>query len=170
MKLLILLFSLMIFNSSLVAQTDDNCKCCTENHAAFDFWIGNWKVINPDGSLAGTNAINKIQDNCILRENWKSAKGNFTGTSFNFYNVKTNKWEQLWIDNQGSSLHLIGNRVGNQMILMTDEETNKEGKPFYHRVTWTKNDDGTVRQYWETITNKTEITVAFDGMYRKIKK
>ena len=56
------------------------------------------------------------------------------------------------------------------MILMTDEETNKEGKPYYHRVTWTKNNDGTVRQYWETITNKTEITVAFDGLYRKIKK
>lgn len=170
MRHFFILFSLTLFINTLVAQTTNKCNCCTENHTAFDFWIGHWKVTNPDGSLAGTNFINKIQDNCVIRENWTSAKGNFTGTSSNFYNLKTGKWEQLWIDNQGNSLHLKGNRVGNQMILMTDEETNKEGKPFYHRVTWTKNNDGTVRQYWETITNKTEITVAFDGLYRKIKK
>ena len=153
---------------SLIAQTD-NCNCCTENHQAFDFWIGNWKVTNPDGTAAGSNSIDKIQDNCILRENWTSAKGNFTGTSNNFYNAKTEQWEQIWIDNQGGSLHLKGNRTGNQMILQTDEAKNKEEQPFFHRVTWILNEDGTVRQYWETITNGKNITVAFDGLYKKVK-
>ena len=45
----------------------------------------------------------------------------------------------------------------------------KEGKLYFHRVTWTLNNDGTVRQLWETITNKTEVTVAFDGLYKKDK-
>jgi len=31
----------------------------------------------------------------------------------------------------------------------------------FHRVTWTPNEDGTVRQLWETIT---DITIAFDGL------
>jgi hypothetical protein len=53
------------------------------------------------------------------------------------------------------------------MILQTDVEKNKEGHPFYHRVTWTLNDEGSVRQYWETITNAKDITVAFDGWYKK---
>lgn len=53
------------------------------------------------------------------------------------------------------------------MILKTDVAKNQNGEPFYHRVTWTLNDDGAVRQYWETITNDTNITVAFDGLYRK---
>jgi hypothetical protein len=53
------------------------------------------------------------------------------------------------------------------MILETDEETNKDGQIFYHRVTWTHNEDGSVRQYWETITGGKDITVAFDGLYRK---
>jgi hypothetical protein len=151
---------------SLNAQTKP-CNCCTEQHRQFDFWVGEWTVTNPDGSAAGTNTIVKIQDNCILQENWKSANGNFTGTSNNFYNHKTKQWEQIWVDNQGQSLHLKGNRIGNQMILQTDEETNIEGKLFYHRVTWTLNADGTVRQYWEIITNSTEVTVAFDGLYQK---
>lgn len=151
----------------IVNAQSEPCNCCTEKHAEFDFWIGEWTVTNPDGSAAGTNSIIKIQDNCILRENWISAKGNFTGTSHNFYNYKTKQWEQIWVDNQGQSLHLKGHRTGNQMILQTDEETNSEGKLFYHRVTWTLNDDGSVRQYWETITNTIEVTVAFDGLYQK---
>lgn len=152
--------------SSISAQTN-NCKCCTEKHAEFDFWIGTWNVTNPDGTVAGKNVIDKIQDQCILRENWTSAKGNYTGTSNNFYNFKTKQWEQIWIDNQGGSLHLKGNRVDNQMILKTDEEKNKKGDTFYHRVTWTLNKDGSVRQLWETITNGKDVTIAFDGLYKK---
>lgn len=158
--------TILLFTLTCFAQ-NQNCNCCTEKHAEFDFWIGEWTVTNPDGSAAGTNRIVKIQDNCILQENWTSAKGNFTGTSNNFYNLKTKQWEQIWIDNQGQSLHLKGNRFGNQMILKTDEETDTNGNPFYHRVTWTYNEDGSVRQYWETITKGTEITVAFDGLYKK---
>lgn len=166
MKSLLLVIMIFITVSSYSQET--SCNCCTDKHAEFDFWIGNWEVTNPDGTAAGTNRIEKIQDNCVLQENWTSVKGNYTGTSNNFYNYKTNKWEQVWIDNQGQSLHLKGNRVGNQMILQTSEEKNKEGQPFYHRLTWTKNEDGTVRQYWETITNGKDVTVAFDGLYKKV--
>lgn len=158
---------LVVFCSlTFYAQTNP-CNCCTETHAEFDFWVGDWVVTNPDGSAAGTNSIVKIQDDCLLQEHWTSAKGHFTGTSNNFYNYKTKQWEQIWVDNQGQSLHLKGNRKGNQMILQTDVETNAEGKSVYHRVTWTLNDDGSVRQYWETITNGKDITIAFDGLYVK---
>jgi hypothetical protein len=167
MKNLIYIVLTFTFSINSMAQKDQNCNCCSEKHSEFDFWIGNWEVTNPDGTMAGTNVIDKIQDNCILRENWTSAKGNYTGTSSNFYNAKTNQWEQIWIDNQGGNLHLKGNRKGNKMILQTDEESNNDGKPFYHRITWTFNKDGSVRQFWETITNKKEITIAFDGLYKK---
>jgi hypothetical protein len=160
---------LVIFMTSFFLNAQTNpCNCCTEKHSEFDFWIGSWVVTNPDGTAAGTNTIDKIQDQCVLRENWTSAAGNFTGTSSNFYNAITNQWEQVWIDNQGGNLHLKGNRINNQMILRSDKLKNSKGEPFYHKVTWTLNDDGSVRQYWETITNEKEITVAFDGLYKKI--
>lgn len=161
--------TIFAFSISLTSQNKENtaCKCCTEKHSEFDFWKGQWTVTNPDGTLAGTNSIDKIQDNCILRENWTSAKGNFTGTSTNFYNYAKKQWEQIWVDNQGGSLHLKGNRVGNQMILKTDVAKNQKGEPYYHKVTWTLNEDGSVRQYWETITNEKDITIAFDGLYKK---
>jgi hypothetical protein len=165
MKNLIAL-ALITSTISLNAQTT-SCNCCTEKHAEFDFWVGSWNVSKPDGSPAGTNTIDKIQDNCVLRENWTSAVGNFTGTSSNFYNAQTNQWEQIWLDNQGGMLHLKGNRKGNQMILQSDELKNAKGEPYFHRITWTLNDDGSVRQYWETITNDKDIGVAFDGLYKK---
>ncbi|WP_242203754.1 hypothetical protein [Aestuariivivens insulae] len=146
---------------------NQQCKCCSENHTEFDFWVGEWTVTKPDGTLAGYNIIEKIQDRCVLRENWSSAKGGFTGTSLNFYNGATKQWEQIWVDNQGGSLHLKGNRVGNQMILKTDVAKNKKGEPFYHKITWTKHNDGSVRQYWETITNDKDVTVVFNGLYKK---
>lgn len=162
-------FTLTIFVLSFFICTsqEKQCNCCTEKHAEFDFWIGSWTVTNPDGTLAGKNIIDKIQDNCILRENWTSAKGKYTGTSNNFYNYPKKQWEQIWIDNQGGSLHLKGNREDNKMILKTDVAKNQKGEPYYHKVTWTLNDDGTVRQYWETITNGTDVAVAFDGLYKK---
>jgi hypothetical protein len=158
--------ALIMTTINLNAQTN-SCNCCTEKHTEFDFWVGSWNVTKPDGSPAGTNTIDKIQDNCILRENWTSAVGNFTGTSSNFYNAQTNQWEQIWLDNQGGILHLKGNRKENQMILQSDELKNDKGEPYFHRITWTLNDDGSVRQYWETITNDKDIVVAFDGLYKK---
>lgn len=163
-----MLFATLLFAMQLNAQ-EKPCNCCSEKHAEFDFWIGTWTVTNPDGTVVGNNVIDKIQNKCILRENWTSAKGNYTGTSNNFYNNKSNQWEQIWIDNQGQSLHLKGNRKNNQMILQTDEETNKDGKVFFHRLTWTHNEDGSVRQLWETITNSTDVTIAFDGLYKRNK-
>lgn len=77
------------------------------------------------------------------------------------------QWEQIWIDNQGGSLHLKGNRIANQMILRTDDEINKNGDTFYHQVTWTKNEDGTVRQLWETFTKGKPVAIAFDGIYKR---
>ena len=152
---------------SISAQTN-NCNCCSDTYSEFDFWIGEWNVTNPDGSMAGTNTITKSQNNCLLQENWKSANGKVTGTSNNFYNYKTKQWEQIWVDNLGGSLHLKGNREGNKMILRTDTETQNNGDVIYHRVTWTLNKDGSVHQYWETITNNKDVTVAFDGLYRKM--
>ena len=166
MKNFIYLTLFLVFNISGFSQ-NNTCNCCTEKHTEFDFWIGLWNVTDSNGTKVGTNTIEKIQDNCTLRENWTSAKGNFTGTSYNFYNKDTNQWEQIWVDNQGGNLHLKGNRTGNQMILRSDELTNKEGQPFFHRITWTMNDDGSVRQLWETITNEKDVTIAFDGLYKK---
>lgn len=146
---------------------EESCACCTENHKAFDFWVGTWLVSNPDGSPAGSNTIVKSESECVIKENWTSAKADSTGTSTNFYNQLTGHWEQLWIDNTGAHLKLKGNRVGNQMILISDEFENVTGEINRNRITWTLNDDGTVRQLWEILRAEKVVSIAFDGLYEK---
>lgn len=58
--------TILIMSLNLSAQST-NCNCCTEKHVEFDFWIGTWTVTNPNGTPAGTNTIDKIQDHCVLR-------------------------------------------------------------------------------------------------------
>jgi hypothetical protein len=164
---LILLFLLSPF---LNAQ-DVKCSCCTETHDQFNFWIGEWETFNPDGSLAGTNSIEKIQDNCVLKENWTSANGNYTGTSYNYYNYTEKVWEQIWVDNGGQYLHLKGAYKDGNMILSSKGTTNQKGDTIVNRITWTANKDGTVRQHWEVLLVAMNTwSTAFDGLYIKVKK
>lgn len=169
MKSYILIISIVLFTIPVDthAQTNPNSPCSSKEYTQFDFWEGSWDVTNPNGSKAGTNAIEKIQGGCVLKENWTSATPGYTGTSYSFYSATKKQWEQMWVDNQGGSLHLKGHKKGNQMILRTDDFLNSEGKTFYHQVTWTANTDGTVRQHWQTFTEGAEVVVAFDGLYKK---
>lgn len=160
-------YTAFLISGTVLAQAEP-CPCCTENHKAFDFWIGEWEVFLSDETLVGTNSISKDQDSCILRESWSSAKSAFTGSSTNFYNKQTGQWEQLWIDNTGSHLHLRGNRDGNQMVLVSDEISREKEAPYINRITWTLNEDGSVKQLWEILVDGEVENVVFDGVYRRI--
>jgi hypothetical protein len=153
----------------LSQQPPATTPCVSENHRAFDFWVGEWRVTTPDGKHAGDNTLQKIQNGCVIRENWRSATSPYTGTSFNFYNQQTQSWEQLWLDNQGSSLHMTGKRVDDQMIMQTAAQENAAGDTVVNKITWTKNADGTVRQLWLIITAGKPDQTAFDGLYTPVK-
>lgn len=168
-SLFLLFASGLLFFDTANAQ-NEQCPCCTEKHKAFDFWIGEWEVFNPDGTTAGYNRIEKIQGQCVLQENWTSARAGYTGTSYNYYDQTKERWEQLWVDNAGAQLKLYGNPTANQMVLSSEPFTRPDGKEYINRITWTANADGTVRQLWEVLQNEEVVQVAFDGLYKKIGK
>ena len=118
MKYSILTLVLSISIGAFAQDQNSPCPCCTEQHRQFDFWLGDWETTAND-KLAGTNKIVLMQDSCVIQENWVSANGNFTGTSYNFYNANIKKWQQVWVDNQGGNLVLTGKRKGNQMIMVS---------------------------------------------------
>jgi len=159
---IILIFSI----TTLVAQNTP-CACCTEAHSEFDFWLGNWDVTLPNGAKAGENTIAKEHGGCVLKESWTSANGNFTGTSFNFYNTKTEQWEQLWLDVAGTILKLKGKRVNNQMILRSDPAPQEDGTSLVQQISYTLNEDGSIRQLWEVLKDEVSVSVLFDGLYKK---
>lgn len=68
---------------------------------------------------------------------WKGS----AGSSFNFYNPQTDKWQQFWVWRNGTTLELEGAFA-----------------------------DGTVRQHWEISKDSGKAwATAFDGHYRRAK-
>lgn len=152
----------------VVGQNTEEYPCCSDEHRQFDFWIGEWTVYDTTGNLLGTNNIFLGQDNCLMIENWKSANSNFSGTSYNFYDSNNKTWNQTWVDNQSSNLDLKGIFVGGKMILRTELRENNSGVKFYHQISWTPNDDGTVTQRWDVLSEQDSLlNTAFLGIYKK---
>jgi hypothetical protein len=44
--------------------------CSDPAYRQFDFWLGEWEVRKPDGTLAGTNRISKEYGGCVLHERY----------------------------------------------------------------------------------------------------
>jgi hypothetical protein len=167
MKTKTILLALILFSAGMNAQNKkDDCKCCTENHSKFDFWVGDWVVKDTLGNKIGENKIYKIQGKCAIKENWKSASS--TGTSFNYYDSKDDTWNQLWVDNQGSQLVLKGKPGKNKMVLKSTLQKGQRVPLFYHQITWTLRKDGTVLQHWEIYDKDNKLLNSlFKGIYHK---
>ena len=165
-----MLFVLASFAGTANAQSPvpSPTPCVAKEQRQFDFWLGEWSVTGAGGKHAGDSRIESILDGCVLLENWTGASGS-NGKSFNIYNQQTGQWEQFWVDNQGSRLHLRGNIADGSMVLtgQQDRPDAKTGQIQRERITWTPNADGSVRQLWEAQDARGAWTVVFDGRYTK---
>ncbi len=156
---------LLFFSYTLTAQT--KCPCCEDSYKQFDFWEGNWSVLDTLGNKVGENKIFKTQGNCVLSENWEGAKGS-TGTSINYYDRTDDTWNQLWVDNGGNTLKLKGGLVGGKMILKSDLIKGQKIGWYYNQITWSPNKDKTVSQLWEVYSKENKLlNTLFLGIYHK---
>ena len=138
--------------------------CNSDAYRQFDFWLGTWDVASagsPAGSGGAINRITRAQDGCALLENYTN--GAYAGQSVNLYNKATDTWHQTWVDNQGVPLFLSGGIENGKMVLRSAAD-----QPPINRITWTPNEDGSVRQLWQTSSDGGATwQVAFDGLYTK---
>ena len=131
----------------------------------FDFWLGEWQVTKPDGTLAGHNRIELRCDSRVLHEHYTTGRG-YSGESLNIYDSSRNVWHQTWVDNSGTLLLLEGGLADGKMVLQ-GELADGEGQVVRQRITWTPNADSSVRQQWQTAAATGAWSTAFDGLYRK---
>lgn len=139
--------------------------CQSEEHRQFDFWLGDWDVIQPDGKVAGTNSIRREHAGCVLHERYQTA-GGYSGASLNTYDAGRKLWHQTWVDSSGTLLLLEGGLQGRDMVL-EGSSTGVDGRVTRHRITWTPNPDGTVRQHWQRADAGEAWVTVFDGLYRR---
>ncbi len=167
MKRLLLPLCILLY---FVSFSQENVK--TKNlspQRQFDFWLGEWEVYTND-ELVGKNTVQLLQNGNVLQENWVSEKENFTGTSNSFYNSKIKKWQQIWVDKNGSNLLLKGFFENEKMVLVSDPDSNMGEENSIHKISWIQLPNGDVKQIWEsTIDKGKNWSIQFEGIYKKKK-
>ncbi len=135
----------------------------------FDFWVGDWDVYQADGKLAGTNSIRKEEYGCLLVERWVNA-GGITGQSYNFVDLATGKWRQVWVS-AGATIDYAGGLDANGAMALEGTigyGAGQAGNGAKFRGTWTPNADGTVTQHFQQFDDaKAEWTDWFVGTYKR---
>jgi len=125
---------ILVLLTGFASYSQNNQKPCTAAEASqFDFWVGNWDLYSAD-TLTGTNTIYKVMDGCAVQENFESNKTGYSGKSWSMYDPKQKRWEQTWIDNQGSFIYLTGSFENNSMTLTTMPKKIKNGKEVVYRM------------------------------------
>ena len=135
----------------------------------FDFWVGNWEVVDPQGTVVGTNRIERVSGGYGLLENWTAAGTNGgTGKSLNAYNASKKQWQQFWIGAGGGVLELAGGLNQQGEMVLSGRRPLPAGGSLTNRITWTPRKDGTVRQLWtQSKDDGATWTTIFDGIYRR---
>lgn len=145
------------------AQTQSPCSA--PEYRQFDFWIGEWDVVNPKGDTVGRSRIERIEGGCAILENYSTARG-YSGKSINAYNSERKQWQQFWVDNQGGVLEFAGTLAGNE-LQYAGESKSDSGK-LLHKLTFFHISRERVRQLWEQSSDDGKTwAVVFDGMYHR---
>ena len=135
-----------------------------ERYRQFDFWIGEWDVLNAEGHLMGTNSITQELGKCVLQESWTGAKGG-TGKSFNYFDPKNGTWNQLWVNAFGGHTVYTG-AFSEGSMRFEGTLVAPDGSTKLSRMTFTPLEDGRVRQYIEESTDGgASWSAGFDGYY-----
>ena len=168
-----MLHSILTLASALVVATATPTPqatarpCTAPQYRQFDFWLGSWRVVDPQGKPAGTNVVTSEFGGCALQEHWVGVGGD-RGSSFNIFNAPAAQWHQTWVDNSGVLLLLNGGSPHPGVMVLTGSRRTKKGRTVEDRITWTKLSERRVRQLWDyTADGGKTWSVVFDGTYIK---
>jgi len=142
------------------AQSPPAAPCADPEFHRLDFWAGRWDVYNAKGWMVAHSLIEPVYG-CGIRENWMPLNKQ-PGGSLSIYVPAEKHWEQFWIDSSGSWAIFTGGWNGKAMVI-----TGKWAGPLV-RMTYSKNADGSVRQFGEQSTDNGKTWgSSFDFTYRK---
>mgnify|MGYP000877872829 CR=1 FL=1 len=156
----------------VIAGLQAQNKTCGSNpvYRQFDFWLGEWEAFGVNGKKAGDSKITMQLDSCIILEEWTGAgAGNYSGKSYNTYNVTTKKWQQYWVDNKGGiTEYFDGHFEKDKMILQTYNLKMPNGSDKIMKMTFFNLGPKKVRQFGESSSDKGKTwKTDFDLEYRR---
>jgi hypothetical protein len=118
-----------------------------------DFWLGEWDATWGDAGR-GTNRLTRILGGRVVREEFCGGvpNGRLEGLSVSVYDPDRRSWRQTWVDDQGSYLDFVGDRVDGCFSFarrapedgpnVLQRMVFRDVRPDAFRWTWERSDDG----------------------------
>ena len=135
-----------------------------------DFWVGKWDVYdNHDGSLNGTDIVEKIVGGCAIVENWQEADGSGEGKSLFYYENAKKLWKQVWVTDAGpmKEKQMI-EEYKDSGVRFQGEIPHLNGGSHLDRTTLTPLPGGRVHQVIEISRDAGKTwEITFDAQYRQ---
>lgn len=139
------------FQALTLRATGNDRRCTAPEHAALDFWIGRWLVYDTDRVQVGTDTIERTPDGCAIVETWEGTLGD-GGRSLNFFDVRTGRWNQVWVGDAGGVVMQEGTAAAGQMRFQ-GETVRADGSKVQNRLTIAPAEGGRLRQLAEISTD-----------------
>lgn len=140
--------------------------CDGPEYHAFDFWIGEWDVHDPDGVFQGENIVTAEEGGCLILERWTSEHGS-TGQSYNFYMPNTETWRQVWVS-PDAVIDYTGNPLPNGDMVLVGKIAYRNGNALPFTGRWEQNEDGSITQRFQQYDPVTgEWADWFTGIYTR---
>jgi hypothetical protein len=135
-----------------------------------DFWVGTWDVYdNHDGTLNGTDVVEKIVGGCAIVENWREADGSGEGKSLFYYLGPKRQWKQVWVTDAGPIKEKQLVEEGKDgSVRFQGEIPHPDGTSHLDRTTLTPLSGGRVHQVIEVSRDAGKSwKIVFDADYRR---
>lgn len=148
------------------SSTTASPACSGAGYDGFDFWLGEWDVYpNGKDTKVAESRIQRLHNGCAVLESWMPLKG-AGGTSLNHYDVQTGIWHQKWVGSSPGAVEFSGGVTDGKMVL-TGNWPMPGAPQTLIRMTYTAQDDGSVRQHGEGSTDHgISWQTSFDFIYR----
>jgi len=132
--------------------------------AELDFWVGEWDVVDAQGTRLGENRIEKVVHGHLILEHWTSAAGK-SGKSANYFDPVSRVWKQAWVGAGGDVIEMSG-RFRDGAMRFEGRQLKTDGTIELHRTTLTPLPDGRVQQHIEQSQDDGATwSVWFEGLY-----
>lgn len=102
-----------------IRWTGPTAPCLLTEDRQFDFWLGEWDLVDETlglpGRPAGTNHITRDETGCVIQEDYRAS---VQGRSLSLFSRADRRWHQTYIDSAGNRGVLIGSFEGGRMVLV----------------------------------------------------
>ena len=140
--------------AALGERADRNARPCSfdKHYQQLDFWVGDWDLVDANGTRLGRDTVEVVERGCGLREVWAGALGQ-SGQSLSSFDAARGVWVQLWTASTGAVVVYEGGLDEGGALVMTGTRARPDGSATPARATWRPQPDGRVQLVMATSTD-----------------